>query len=125
MALLCDLRFSTSDAAFALPETRLGLIPAAGGSQSIARVAGPSRGLYTMLTGERMSATQALAWRIVDRIEVDVDCAALAVARQVARLAPESSRIGKQAIRAGLDLSRGAGLIAERRYARLLASLEA
>ncbi|WP_316574402.1 enoyl-CoA hydratase/isomerase family protein [Nocardia canadensis] len=54
---------------FLLPEVRMGLVPGAGGTVSIPRRIGRWRAAWLMLTGHRLSATTALRWGLVDRIE--------------------------------------------------------
>jgi enoyl-CoA hydratase/carnithine racemase len=59
---------ATPDAFFALPEVRMGLVPGAGGSVSVVRRIGRWRGAWLMLTGDRLPATTALRWGLVDEI---------------------------------------------------------
>jgi len=59
---------ATPDAFFALPEVRMGLVPGAGGSVSVVRRVGRWRAAWLMLTGERLPATTALRWGLVDEI---------------------------------------------------------
>jgi enoyl-CoA hydratase/carnithine racemase len=59
LALACDLRIAVADAALALPEVRLGIIPAAGGTQRLARLCGLARAKEMILTGRRMDAAAA------------------------------------------------------------------
>lgn len=68
MALLCDLRLAAQGTQFSMPEVRLGLIPAAGGTQTLPRVAGLGPALDLLLTGRRFDAHEALSLRIVSRI---------------------------------------------------------
>jgi enoyl-CoA hydratase/carnithine racemase len=56
------------DAFFALPEVRMGLVPGAGGSVSVPRRIGRWRAAWLMLTGDRLPATTALRWGLVDEI---------------------------------------------------------
>lgn len=59
LALACDLRVVGPEAAFRLPETRLGLIPAAGGCTRLPRLVGPSLAKQVILAGEQITAAQA------------------------------------------------------------------
>lgn len=74
MALECDLRFASESACLCLPETRLGLIPAAGATQTFSRVAGRGRALDLVLTGRQMSAREALRCGAVSRVYADDSC---------------------------------------------------
>ena len=60
IALLCDIRLAAEDTVFAMPEVRLGMIPAAGGTQTLPRHAGASQALDLLLTGRRFTAREAL-----------------------------------------------------------------
>ncbi len=68
IALLCDIRLAAEDTIFAMPEVRLGMIPAAGGTQTLARNAGQSDALDLLLTGRRFTAGEALAMGLVTRL---------------------------------------------------------
>jgi enoyl-CoA hydratase/carnithine racemase len=57
-----------SDAFFQLPEVGMGLVPGAGGTVSIPRRIGRQRAAYLCLSGVRLDAETALAWRLVDEI---------------------------------------------------------
>mgnify|MGYP001187971581 FL=1 len=60
MAMLCDIRIASSDAIFGMPETKLGLIPAAGGTQTMPRNLDLSSSLMMLLTGRIIGANEAL-----------------------------------------------------------------
>ncbi|AMN47889.1 hypothetical protein ACG33_12435 [Steroidobacter denitrificans] len=60
---------ATPDAFFQLPEIRLGLVPGAGGCVSIPRRIGRQRAAYMGLSAERIDASTALAWGLIDSIE--------------------------------------------------------
>ncbi len=68
LALLCDLRVAASHAELALPETTLGIIPGAGGTQRLPRIVGEARAKEMILLGRRVGAEEALAWGLVNRI---------------------------------------------------------
>ena len=61
IALLCDLRTAAAGTVFALPEVQLGMIPAAGGTQTLPRVAGGSQAFGLPLTGRRVGGGRGLA----------------------------------------------------------------
>lgn len=71
LALACDLRVAGARASFAFPETRLGLLPSAGGTTRLTRLVGPGRAKAVILAGERLDATTALAWGVVNRVADD------------------------------------------------------
>jgi enoyl-CoA hydratase/carnithine racemase len=68
IALLCDLRLAADDTVFAMPEVGLGMIPAAGGTQTLPRNAGTSQALDLLLTGRRFPAQEALEMGLVTRL---------------------------------------------------------
>ena len=68
IALLCDLRIAAEDAIFAMPEVHLGMIPAAGGTQTLLRAVGPSRAMDLLLTGRQFGAHKALEMGLITRV---------------------------------------------------------
>ena len=68
LALACHLRVASSNARFSLPEARLGVIPAYGGTQRLARAVGTGRALSAMLAGEEIKADEALGLGLVNRV---------------------------------------------------------
>jgi enoyl-CoA hydratase/carnithine racemase len=68
LALVCDLRVAAAHAKLALPETTLGIIPGAGGTQRLPRVVGEARAKEMILLGRRLDAMEALAWGLVNRV---------------------------------------------------------
>lgn len=68
LALVCDLRVAAEHAELALPETTLGIIPGAGGTQRLPRVVGEARAKEMILLGRKITAAQALSWGLVNRV---------------------------------------------------------
>src|SRR4051812_39608549 len=68
LALTCDLRIAVEGATLGLPETSLGIIPGAGGTQRITRLLGEARALDLVLTGRRIDAQEALSLGLLNRI---------------------------------------------------------
>lgn len=68
LALACHLRVASTGARFSLPEARLGVIPAYGGTQRLARSLGSGRALAAMLAGEEINAEEALRLGLVNRL---------------------------------------------------------
>jgi len=68
LALVCDLRVAASHATIGLPETTLGIIPGAGGTQRVGRIVGEARAKEMILLGRRLTAHEALAWGLVNRV---------------------------------------------------------
>jgi enoyl-CoA hydratase len=123
LALACHLRVAAEGARFSLPETRLGLIPAYGGTQRLARAVGRGRALAAMLAGDEIGADEALRLGLVNRVVAPERL--IAEAEELARVASEAS--APLAVRACLEaVTRGARLPLEeglRLEAELFASL--
>lgn len=83
-ALGCHFRLAVSSAKMGLPEVKLGLIPAAGGTQRLPRLIGPEKALNMILAGDPMDAQTALAEGVIDAVvEGDLADAAVAFAHRV------------------------------------------
>jgi 3-hydroxyacyl-CoA dehydrogenase len=85
MALMCHYRIAVPSAKFGFPEIKLGLIPGAGGTQRLSRLAGVESALEVILSGTPFAAKQALEWGVVDALveEGKLREGALAFARKV------------------------------------------
>src|SRR5689334_22591910 len=68
LALICDLRVAAPHVELALPETTLGIIPGAGGTQRLPRVVGEARAKEMILLGRKLGAAEALSWGLVNRV---------------------------------------------------------
>jgi len=119
MALLCDIRIASDDAVFGLPEATLGMIPAAGGTQTLPRVVGRGAALHMLITGDRIDAGEALRIGLVNAVvnREKLLTSAEKMARGIAAWNPIAVRYAKRAIRQGLDLPLVDGLALERRLA--------
>lgn len=73
LALACDVIYTTGDARFALPEVKLGLIPAAGGLRLLSKLVGPGRAADLILTGREWTGTEAESWGMATRCFDDRD----------------------------------------------------
>jgi enoyl-CoA hydratase len=106
LALACHLRVASRDARFALPETNLGVIPAYGGTQRLARAVGQGRALAVMLAGESLSAEEAFRAGLVNRVvePAEVLDAAEELARAIERHAPLAIRACLEAVTRGLRM---------------------
>ena len=121
IALLCDLRLAADDAVFAMPETRLGMIPAAGGTQTLPRNAGSSQALDLLLTGRRFTAQEALSVGLVTRLSPPerLPGDARQAAAALAQAPPEAIAALKRSLREGADMALDEGLKLEARLATL------
>ncbi len=122
MSLLCDIRIAATDAALGLPETKLGMLPAAGGTQSLTRAVGPHAALPIVARGTTIGAAEAHSRGMVTEVVDDADQAALDRAHDLALIDPAVIRAARLALRAAGDLPLAAGLRRERDLARTLAT---
>jgi enoyl-CoA hydratase len=115
LALACHLRFASTRAQFSLPETKLGVIPAYGGTQRLARIVGQGRALEMMLTGAGMSAVEAHRAGLVNRITTPEQLMAEAesLAGEIAGLAPLAIGACLKAVTRGLEMPLAEGLALE------------
>ncbi len=123
LALACDLRLGVEGAELGLPEVRLGIIPAAGGTQRLARACGLAVAKELILTGRRVTATTAARLGLLNRV-VKPDglrAAVQEVLGEIAHAAPLALGQAKCALDGGWDQPLHAGLALERAcYERLL-----
>ena len=127
MTMLCDLRIASRDAIFSMPEVRLGLIPAAGGTQTLTRNLGLSKSLMLLLTGRTLNAKEALAQGLVTRVVPKGRLAeeATRVAQELSHLDQAAASALKEALWRGPDLPLEQALDLERRLALKLLNAKA
>jgi len=99
-ALSCDIRIGSPDAVMALPEINYAILPDTGGTQLLTALVGPGRAKELVLTGRRISADEALAWGILNRVVplAELDTVVLDLARTIASRAPLAVAMGKQLV---------------------------
>lgn len=127
VALACDLRIAAEGAPMGLVETRLGIIPGAGGTQRLARLIGVARAKELIFTGRRFDAAAARAWGIVQDVvpPEELGAATARLAAEIAASGPLAVAQAKSAIDEGIDGSLADGLAVERRhYEVVLASAD-
>ncbi|KAE9410121.1 ClpP/crotonase [Gymnopus androsaceus JB14] len=127
LGLACDLRVAGHNVTkIGLPETSLGIIPGAGGTQRATRLIGPAKAKDLIFTARMLSATEALEWGLVDYVSAPESNAferAVKLASQISNNAPLALRAAKQAISRSEDLALEPGLDFERAsYETLLPS---
>jgi enoyl-CoA hydratase/carnithine racemase len=126
LALCCDLRVAAAHAVLGLPETSLGIIPGAGGTQRLPRVVGEARAKELVLLGRRLDAGEALAWGLVNRVTpagTSVVDDAVAWIAPIAGGAPLAQAAALEAIDRALDVSLDVGLELEKvSYGKTLSS---
>jgi 3-hydroxyacyl-CoA dehydrogenase len=84
LALACHYRVGVKTARFGLPEVMLGLLPGAGGTQWLPRVVGVEKALQMLVSGDMISAEEALRHGLIDEVvEGNLTAAAVAFAERV------------------------------------------
>ncbi|VEB97160.1 Probable enoyl-CoA hydratase echA8 [Cedecea lapagei] len=124
LALLCDIIIADQSAVFGLPESHIGIIPGAGGTQRLVRVVGKSLAMDMLLSGRRIDAQEALQAGLVSRVTDSLEEQALALAYQVAKAAPLAAAMIKKAVAASYEMPLGAGVAYERSLSALIADSE-
>jgi enoyl-CoA hydratase/carnithine racemase len=116
LALACDLRLGAEGISLGLPEVRLGIIPGAGGTQRLARVAGVGVAKELILTGRRIDAARAHALGILNAVVPAAQLlpAAVALGNEIGEGAPLAVTQAKRAIDEGFGLPLPEGLALER-----------
>jgi len=122
MSLCCDIRLAAEDAVFGLPEVGLGIIPAAGGSQTLPRTVNPSAALDVLLSGRWLKAGEALRLKLVNRVvpRGDLYAEARKLAERIRSFDPLAVSLAKQAVKRGLDMSLAEGLQLEKMLGKIL-----
>jgi enoyl-CoA hydratase len=117
MALCCDIRIASEDAQFGVPEMGLGIIPAAGGSQTIPRVVNRGYALEMLLSGRRIKADEACRMGLVNRVVPRAELLTLVdrMADKICSYDPIVVSYAKQAVVRGLDMTLTQGLELEAR----------
>ena len=101
LALACDIRIASTKAKFAQPETTLGITPGFGGTQRLSRAVGMAKAMELILTGETITADEALRIGLVNTVtepELLMD-KAMEIAEKIAKNAPVAVTEAKKAIR--------------------------
>ena len=117
LAMTCDLIVASETARFGQPETGLGIMPGAGGTQRLTRAVGKAVAMDVILSGRMLSAREALAAGLVARVvakEAWLD-EAKRLARDIAAKGPIGIRLAKEAVDRAFEGSLAFGIEHERR----------
>jgi enoyl-CoA hydratase len=100
LALACDLIVASETAKFGQPETGVGVIPGAGGTQRLTRAVGKALAMDVILSGRFLTAQEALAAGLVARVVAEGEWfdEAKKVAQEIASKAPIATRLAKEGI---------------------------
>jgi enoyl-CoA hydratase/carnithine racemase len=115
LALACDLRIASQTASMGLTETRLAIIPGAGGTQRLPRLIGRGKAKELIFTGRKVSAQEALDIGLVNKIcppeSLLDEC--MAMASMICETGPIAIQQAKYAINHGLETDLHTGLAIE------------
>jgi enoyl-CoA hydratase len=100
LALACHIRIAAENAKFGQPEVNLGIIPGYGGTQRLARLVGRGRAMEMILTGDQMSAPEALAFGLVNKVvqQTELMKTAMAMAEKICSKGQIAVRMSLKAV---------------------------
>ncbi|HEY3056751.1 MAG TPA: enoyl-CoA hydratase [Thermoanaerobaculia bacterium] len=126
IAMHADIIIAGEGASFAQPEVRVGIMPGAGGTQRLTRAVGKFRAMRMLLTGEPVSAKDALAMGLVSEVVPDGEVfeTALRIAKTIATMPPLAILQIKEAVLLGQDASLETAMALERKAFQLLFATE-
>ena len=115
LALACDIRIASTNASMGLTETRLAIIPGAGGTQRLPRLIGRGKAKELIFTGRRVDAKEALEIGLVNKIcePGDLMNEAKKMAEMICETGPIAIQQAKYAINHGIETDLNTGLAIE------------
>jgi enoyl-CoA hydratase len=117
LAMTCDMIIASDTARFGQPEIKIGTMPGAGGTQRLTRAIGKVRAMEMVLTGKFISAEEALAFGLVNRIvptELLLD-ETVKMATEIAKLSPVAVKLAKESVNCAFNSTLDEGLLLERK----------
>ena len=125
-AIACDFRVVSEDALFALPETGLGLLPGAGGTQRLARLIGLGRAQDVILLGRKIGGPEAVQIGLATKCvpKADLMAEAKKMAGKLIAKGPVAIRIAKRVVQASMSSSQDVGELLEMLALSTLCSTE-
>jgi enoyl-CoA hydratase/carnithine racemase len=115
LALAADIRIASKDSVMGLTETRLGIIPGAGGTQRLPRLIGKGKAKELIFTGKRLTADEALGIGLVNQVcdpdHLRSECEKMAA--QICETGPIAIEQAKYAINQGMETDLSTGLAIE------------
>lgn len=118
LAMGGDIILASDNARFGQPEVNLGIIPGFGGTQRLPRLVGRTKALELILTGEQITAQEALRIGLVNHVTAREELLPTAerMAHTIAQKAPLAVTAAKRALYEGLELSSHEGNLLETQY---------
>lgn len=123
-AMTCDMIIASETAQFGQPEIKIGVMPGAGGTQRLTKALGKAKAMELVLTGKFISADEALAYGLVNRvvpIELYMD-EATKLAKEIAAMSPIAVQMAKESVKRSFEVPLEEGLHFERKNFYMLFS---
>ncbi len=116
LALACDIRVGSTNALFALPETGLGILPAAGGTQRLAKIVGIGVATDMIMSGARLKADRAYELGLLTELVEPNELLDTAheKAQRIRSKGPLALKLVKQVLQRGFDVDHETGMLLER-----------
>lgn len=126
LTLACDIRVGSTNALFALPETGLGIIPGAGGTQRLARIVGIGVATDVIMSGARLNAHRAFELGLLTELVEPEELMDTAhhKARRIRSKGPLALKLVKQVLQRGFDVDHETGMLLERLAQAVVSSTE-
>ncbi|MDQ2657734.1 MAG: enoyl-CoA hydratase-related protein [Bacteroidota bacterium] len=126
LAMTCDIIIASETARFGQPEIKIGVMPGAGGTQRLARAIGKAKTMEMVLTGRFISAEEALASRLINKV-VPLEMylrEAASLASEIANMSPVAIQLAKESVNRAFETHLDEGLHFERKNFYLCFSSE-
>lgn len=117
LAMMCDMIIASETARFGQPEIKIGVIPGAGGTQRLTKAVGKAKAMELVLTGRFITAEEALAYGLVNKV-VPVEMylyEAVQLAREIVQMSPIAVQLAKEAVNRSFETHLDEGLSFERK----------
>lgn len=115
LALACDIRVASTKAKFGQPEIKLGIIPGGGGTQRLTRIIGEGKAMELILTGDFISAEEALTLGLLNYVYApeDLEMRTMELANRIADMSPVALAMAKASVKNASRLNMKEGVDAE------------
>jgi enoyl-CoA hydratase len=126
LVMLCDMVIASETARVGQPEIKIGTMPGAGGTQLLTRAVGKVKAMEMILTGRTLTAQEALAYGLVNKVvpqEMYLQ-EAVSLAREIAAMSPVAVQLAKEAVNRAFETHLDEGLAFERKNFYLTFSSE-
>jgi len=126
LAMTCDMIVASETAKFGQPEIKIGVMPGAGGTQRLTKAIGKAKAMELILTGNFLSAEEALNYKLINKI-VPVELyleEAINLAKEIAIMSPVAVQLAKESVNRSYETHLDEGLTLERKNFYLTFSSE-